>query len=341
LNRVKKIKFNAGLIILWSVFSGLIAFGQFPHGLEVLQNTDSSFVRKFKLKNDVRFFYGLQGNNLSIGSMREERTNLNSDIYRNTNDYIGAGLSYGWIDGDVSFSLPGTTYLKQERANLKQLKMAFGYSRRKIVFRLYLVENKGMVVSSSGNDFETAPTLHERRLALQVIYIVDSKKYSYRASRYQSEYQLKTAGSILLKLEPFYRKLGTEEGTVIPEAYDVSSRFGEHTGLQYLKAPGLLFMPGYGINIVVPGTRYFISPIIYAGAGFAYNIYGAKNGAGNFTNAEYAANFHLNAGYNGPSSYVTLMVASSVGYAAINPAYFTSANITFMITYGIRFLQVR
>ncbi len=323
-------------VILLMLSAGIFAQTTIP-----VKDADSAFVKKFSLNNDIRFFYGFQGNNLSVGAANNDITQLNRDLYRNTNDFIGGGLSYGLIDGDLSISLPGTTYLKQDRANLKHVRFAFGYSMRKFVFRAFFVENRGVVVSSSDDNYETSPNLHERKIGLQAIYIFNAEHYSYRASKYQSEYQLKPAGSMLLKMEPFYRELGTEEGTVIPQTYDLSDRFATETGLQYVKAPALLVMPGYGYNFVIRNTRFFISPIIYAGAGFAYNIYRASKGENNFTSVEYSANFSLNGGYNGLRSYLKVSVTSSAGYTELNHAYLTSANLMIELIYGFRFAELR
>jgi hypothetical protein len=336
-----EMRLKIGLLALFVVLSVSSGIGQASQKLVVLADADSNFVRKFVRNNDMRFFYGLQGNNLSIGSSHDTGTELNGDLYRNTNDYIGAGITYGWLDGDLSFSLPGTSYLKEERANLKQFKLVFNYSRRKLAFRSYYTDNKGMVVSSSDNEFETDPSLHEVRLGVQVIYILNSSHYSYRASMYQTEYQMKTAGSWMLRFEPFYRDLGTKAGSVIPAAYDLPPLFGTQTGLEYVKAPGFLFMPGYGINIAIARTRYFISPILFAGVGVAYNTYRAKNGKESFTNLEYAANFSLNAGYNGTRSYAKLQFNWSMGYATLDPAYLTSSNLTLVFTYGFRFMRLK
>lgn len=326
------------LVLLLSVSSG---HAQASQKLVALADADSTFVRAFPLKNDLRFFYGLQGNNLSIGSANDTETPLNSDLYRNTNDYIGAGLTYGWLDGDLSFSFPGTTYLKEERSNLKQFKLAFNYTRRNTVFRWYYLENTGVVLSSSNNEFESNPSLHEVRLGMQITYIFNASAYSYRASMYQSEYQLRTVGSFLFRLEPFYRNLGTKGGSMIPEAYDLPARFGDQTGLEYVKAPGLMLMPGYGINVVVPDTKYFISPILFAGAGLAHNRYQASAGKGTYTNIEYAAYFSLNAGYNGSRFYSKLQFTWSAGYAALDPAYLTSSNVNLVFTHGIRFQKLK
>lgn len=305
--------------------------------LLTLIDADSNYIRKFVLKNDLRFFYGGQGNNLSLGSTRDAETQLNGDLYKNTNDYIGAGITYGWLDGDLSFSLPGTTYLKEERSNLTQFKLAFSYTRRKIVFRWFYTESKGVVISGSGNEFESKPSLHEVKLGMQIIYLFNPSKYSYRASMYQSEYQMKTAGSFLLRIDPFYRSLGAESGSMIPAAYDLEARFGEQTGLEYVKAPGLLVLPGYGINIVLRNTRFFVSPIIFAGLGLAQNKYEAKSGEGSVTNVEYAANVILNAGYNGSKYYAKAQFNWSTGYTSLEPAYLTNSNLSVVFTFGLRF----
>jgi hypothetical protein len=79
-------------LILFLATSASSGFAQASQKLLPLPDADSNYVRKFSRNNDLRFFYGLQGNNLSIGSTRNADTELNGDLYRNTNDYIGAGI---------------------------------------------------------------------------------------------------------------------------------------------------------------------------------------------------------------------------------------------------------
>lgn len=316
-------------------------FSQTLPGLLPLADADSSYIRKFVLDREVRIFYGGQGNNLSLGSTRDDETKLNTDLYKNTNDYIGVGITYGLLDGDLSFSLPGSTYLKEERSNLTQFKLAFSYTRRKIVFRPYYSESEGVVISGSDSEFESAPSLQEVKLGLQITYLFNSSKYSYRASMYQSEYQVKTAGSFLLRIDPFYRSVGTKNGSMIPSEHDLAARFGEQAGLQYIRSPGLLVLPGYGINVVVRDTRFFISPIVFAGAGFAQNMYETTSGSGSYTSVEYAANVVLNAGYTGSRYYSKIQFAWSSGYTSLDPTYLTNSNLTCVLTAGIRFRKLK
>jgi hypothetical protein len=51
----------------------------------------------------------------------------------------------------------------------------------------------------------------------------------------------------------------------------MASRYGEQVGLEYVKAPGILILPGYGFNVVIPNSKIFISPMAFAGLGTTFN----------------------------------------------------------------------
>ncbi|MFY0628435.1 MAG: DUF4421 family protein [Reichenbachiella sp.] len=323
-----------------SIFLVLIVipvFSQKTTDLLPISGADSTYVRKFLRKNELRMFYGGQGNNLSIGSTRDKDINVNSDLYNNTNDFIGFGVTYGWLNGDMSFSLPGSTYLKEERSNLTQFKIALGHARRKMVYRMYYIESTGVVLSGSNNEFESTPSIHEVKFGMQITYLFNASKYSYRAAMYQSEYQMKTAGSFLIRFDPFYRKIGANGRRMIPEEYDLVSRFGEQAGLEYINSPGMLVLVGYGLNIVIGDSKFFISPIVSVGIGLAQNRYVTANGTGSFNSTEYGANAVLNAGYNGTKYYAKIFFNWSSGYTTLDPTYLTHSNLNCVITVGRRF----
>jgi len=329
-------RFNIGIpALLMTCYTS--CFSQSTQELVPLADADSNYVRKYFLKNDFRLIYGGQGNNLALGSKRDDDTKVNGNLYTNSNDYIGLGITYKWLDGDLTFALPGTTYLKEERSNLTQFKLGISYTQRRLAFRAYYSDSKGVVVSGSSNEFQSEPSLHEVKLGLQVIYLFNSSKYSYRASMYQSEYQVKTAGSFLLRAEPFYRNLGANNDSMIPPGFDLPSRFGEQAGLEYIEAPGLLILPGYGLNFVIPNSRFFVSPILFAGLGVAHNMYKTTDDTGSFTSIEYAGNFTLNAGFNGSRQYLKFQFTWSAGYTLLDPTYLTNSYMTLVLTAGIRF----
>ena len=146
-----------------------------------------------------------------------------------------------------------------------------------------------------------------------------------------------TAGSFLIRSEIFYRSLGANGQPLIPQAYNVESRFGPQAGLTYLRAPGLIVMPGYGMNFVFHSSRLFVSPILLAGVGAALNTYKTDKNKGTHFNMEYDAYFLLNLGYNGRLWYGRLQSSYSIAYSTIQPTYLTSTNLTFTLLAGYRF----
>lgn len=314
-----------------------VVFSQTIEGTKRLDDADSTFISTFVKSNDVRVFYGGQGNRLVLGSLNDGSPDLTEDIYNNTNDFIGVGITYKWLDGDISFSLPSTTYLNEERSNLEQFKLAGGYSKRNIAFRAYLSDSKGVIVTGKDNEYESLPSLHEFRIGLQATYIFNEQKYSYRAALYQSELQMKTAGSFLLRIEPFFRNLGGSGQSIVPESYDLESSFGDQVGLTYVKAPGFLVMPGYGANIVFNNTKLFISPLLLTGAGVAFNNYKGDKGKMSHVNMEYNFYFLLNAGYNGSLFYSRIQFCYAVCHSPIRPSYLTSNDLMLSVLLGLRF----
>jgi hypothetical protein len=317
-----------------------IAFSQQLEATKPVNDADSAYIRTFVKNKDLRMFYGGQGNRMVLGSLRDGSADLAKNIFNNTNDFIGIGITYGWLDGDISFSLPGTTYLKEERSNLDQFKLSASYTRRKVAYRVYLSDSKGVVVSGNNDEYESPPSIHEFRIGLQATFIFNEEKYSYRAALYQSEKQMTTAGSFLFRVESFFRDLGGTGESIVPEPYDTEQRFGEQVGLRYLRAPGLIVMPGYGVNVVFNNSQLFVSPILLAGAGAAVNSYKSDNGNGTRVNMEYGAYFLLNAGYNGSLFYSRIQFCYAAGYSPIQPSYLTSTNLTVSLLAGYRFKKI-
>jgi hypothetical protein len=206
--------------------------------------------------------------------------------------------------------------------------------------RGYFSDSKGMIASGPEDEFQSSPSLHEFKMGIQFTYLFNPSRYSYQASLYQSQIQMKTAGSFMLRIEPFYRNLGSNQGSIVPEAFDVESRFGDQVGLGYIKAPGVLVMPGYGINIVLSDPKFFISPVLLAGAGLGLNTYEGTKGKKSYANVEYAGSFTLNAGYSGRRYYTKVQFIYTAGYVPLNPAYLTYTNFGLSFYFGYRFNDV-
>lgn len=298
-------------------------------------DADSSYILRYKRANDIRLLYGGVGTSLAFGSVRNGNQ-LNTQLFNNVNDLIGVGITYKVIDFDINYSLPKSVFLEEDRQNLKQFQLAMSYSTRKIVVRGFYQESQGMLSADAAGEFTSQPDIELKKIGAQVTYIFNEKKYSYRAANYQTEQQQKMAGSFLLRAEPYYRNLKAPTG-LVPDSRDLETTYGNQVGLQSAQAPGLLLMPGYGINIPVFHNFFYISPIIMAGPGLAYNTYVGEKGKFKEFNYEWSALLYLNLGYNGNKAYVNVRTAYEIYYVDLSPSYITTTDLRINLTVGYRF----
>ena len=302
-------------------------------------DADSSYILKYARANDIRVLYGGEGTSLAYGSKRNGGQKINADVYNNVNDLIGFGITYKILDADISYSLPKTRLMEEDRENLEQFRLSLSYTGRHYALRGFLIDSKGVVSEDVAKQFKSNADVRFFKVGAQVTYYFNAQKYSYRAANFQSELQRKTAGSFLLRLEPSYKQLEAKSG-LVPESRDLVSVYGEQAGLQHVNAPGLLVMPGYGVNVVVAKGKFFFSPYVMGGPGFAVNTYKSDQGNLSAVNMEWAAIMALNIGYNGDRAYAAFKVAGDLYYTPLNPAYFTTTSLKINITVGYRFKNI-
>ena len=295
-------------------------------------DADSTFIMKYTREDDIRLIYGGQGSNISYGTTNDGSALFSDALYNNVNDLAGFGLTYKFIDFDLAFSLRNVNIMDEERQNLSQFRFAYSYTMRKLAIRAYFSDAKGVIVEQSKGTTQTDPDVHLFKIVTQVTYYLNNSRYSYRSANFQNELQRKSAGSILVRAEPFYRSLGMQTAMIPKEVL-----FGPQAGLEYVRTGGLMLMPGYGYNLAVREGRLFVSPIIFLGPGFTINGYKAEDGKHSFLNIEWAGSFALNVGYNGPKAYATLRGAYDVAYFKLDPSYFTSSDVKITLTLGWRF----
>jgi hypothetical protein len=304
--------------------------------LAPIREVDSLYIMKFTRPNNVRLFYGTHGSALQYGSRRQSNPGISTEKFSNVNDFVGFGVTYKIIDADIAFSLPATRFVQQDFQNLTQFKLALGITRRKYTLRGFYTDSKGMIAGDPDGKFQSTPDIHQYRGGAQFTYLFNYRKYSYRAAIFQNEMQRRTAGSFMLRLEAFYRGLGVGQ-SLVPASLDNVTTYGDQAGLQYVKAPGLLAMPGYGATITSRDGKFFVAPMIFAGPGVAFNFYKGSLGDFAYTTWEFSSMAAINVGYNGPRMYFNFSTTGDVNYSPINPTYFMTTNLRMGITAGYRF----
>jgi hypothetical protein len=304
--------------------------------LRVPTDADSLYIQRYCKENDIRLLFGAQGSSLAYGSKKEEGDSYNGAMYHNVNDLVGFGLTYKWIDFDLSFSLPDSKVLEEERQNLSLFRLSGSMTGRKLAVRLFYTNSEGVIAADQASKFISNPDVSMMKTGAQLTYYFNHTRYSYRASNFQNELQRKSAGSFLIRLEPFYRTVGMES-PIVPAEFDIPSTYGEQVGLEYVNSPGLIVMPGYGHNFAAFQGKLFVSPMVFLGPGFAFNVYRSDSGKYTSINAEWSGSASLSVGYNGRKAYVTLRGIYDAAYFVLNPSYFTTSDLKISITAGFRF----
>lgn len=327
---------RVGCLALLGCFLMTSVFGQgVSDSLRLLEDVDSLYVMGFSRKHDVRIAYLSQRYLLEYGSTRADAPSTNG-VFGNTNEMVGFGLTYKFIDVDIAFSLPQSVILETGIQNLQQFRLSGSFSSRQWTIRGYWLQSTGLVAADPSGQFISGPSVDMLSLGIPFTYYFNHRRYSIRAAAFQSEIQRQSASSFLARIEPFYRRLGV--GTpIVPSSLDVPEVYGEQTGLKYAYAPGVVVMPGYGYNLTTDGGRWFISTMIFAGGGLAVNVYKGNTGEHTSVSTQWKGSALLNAGYNGRRIYAAFRSTYDIDYFLLDPSYFFTSDLKLGITVGYRF----
>ena len=302
-------------------------------------DANPEYISKFKRKNVVRVFYGAGDFGLIWGSTRQDNGTTHLKFTSNGADFVGFGVGYKFIDFDISFSIPNTSVLATERKQLTQFQFAMSFTSRMNTIRAYVMSYRGMVAVSDNNSYSSAPNIHYGRVGAQYTHFFNGRKYSFRAASFQYEVQKKTAGSFFLRIEPFYRSV-TPGDQFVPDSLDKQVVYGQQVGLEYIRAPGLYGMPGYGVNFVRGGGHWYFAPMIFAGPGIAFNKYKGSVGNYNATKIEWGGLASLNTGYSNARLYADLYAYVDANYSPLNPSYMLAGRYRFVLSFGWRFVNI-
>lgn len=147
-------------------------------------------------------------------------------LYRpNTPFNLGVGFNYRFIGINVAFNLPFINKEGGEYGKTKVLDLQTHiYSRKLVVdfygqvYRGYYIANTrrfiGNLGSGNGNVEMIRPDARNVNMGLNVQYVFNAKRFSYRAAYLQNDYQKKSAGSFLVGGEIFGMRMKGDSGLI-------------------------------------------------------------------------------------------------------------------------------
>ena len=144
-----------------------------------------------------------------------DTSNNNFNIRYRPNDYfnIGIGVNYKWFGINIGTKIPefsrgNNLYGKSSKFGIQSYLYA-----RKFTFDVMAIKNRGYYLSHDDNDLaeKVSPNNYYKRrdiktynFAFDMNYVVNNKKFSYKAAFKQNELQKQSAGSMLLGGAVYY-----------------------------------------------------------------------------------------------------------------------------------------
>lgn len=234
----------------------------------------------------LRAFLLHKANNVDIGN------DNNSLRYRpNGTMSIGLGFNYKWLGMGLSIGLPSSKENNYKFGKTQRLDVQFSLFTKAIGLDAHLQNYTGYylanpdILTSWDKDYKPhMPDMSVSTIGLNLFYIFNSKKFSYRAAFVGNQVQKKKAGSIVSGLFFNMDDVATDSGFIPREINDTS---WTDYNLKEFKASTFGVTVGYLYTFVIGKKGWFIS---LAGVpGIGYRRYALTNTSGNTDFKEVAA----------------------------------------------------
>lgn len=201
---------------------------------------DSNYIEEHTKDITFRVFgsrkynnYDIVDNSIVDGSITDNgivnSSNSKEVLYRpNTPFNVGVGFNYRFLAINIAFNLPAINKETGEYGQTKMLDLQTHIYTRKLVvdfygqiYKGYYIANTrklisgGLGTNAGSNNVEMIrPDARNVNIGLNVQYVFNAKRFSYRAAYLQNDYQKKSAGSFLVGGEVFGVRMKGDSGLI-------------------------------------------------------------------------------------------------------------------------------
>lgn len=177
---------------------------------------DSSYYVSYDDQVTSRFYFSKKYTSLKLRDAKEKY----SLTYRpNTTLNMGVGATYKWATLNLAYGF-GFLNPDRGRGKTKYLDLQFHTYGRKVIVDMFGQFYKGFFLTPNstniqGTEYYLRPDLHVNQIGTSVQYILNHKKFSYRSSFLQNEWQKKSAGTFIFGLEVYHGRVSADS-TIVP-----------------------------------------------------------------------------------------------------------------------------
>src|SRR5918993_3497745 len=251
----------------------LVLFVAFSAGTEPLHAQqdstfqDSTYYVSYEKLLTTRFYFSKKYTSLKF---RDIEKNFNLTYRPNTTLNMGVGATYRSFTLNLAY---GFGFLNPERGEgkTKYLDLQFHTYTRRFVIDVFGQFYRGFFLTqnstnSPDTEYYLRPDLTVNQIGASVQYMLNHKKFSYRASFLQSEWQKKSAGTFIFGLETYGGKVEADS-SIIPKFVNNEQASREITELRFFE-----FGPnaGYAYTLVIK-KHFFLTASASVSLDFGQN----------------------------------------------------------------------
>lgn len=309
-----------GIILL--VISGHSATAQVLDKIEQVK-IDTNYVEAYKDELTVRAYVSRKQNGYTLSSR------LFSPWLRyrtNDNLLLGAGYTYNFLTLNLAVKMPFINKDDDQYGESKYVDLQAHTIFRSYILDLYLQWNSGHYVAnadnvipnwSSDDGYPIRGDLRTNIIGLNMQYLFNSSKYSYKASFLQNEFQKRSAGSPIAGIEAYW-VLGMSDSAMVGGNIPPSG-FYKDQPFNQIDIANIGLNGGYAYTFVWNEKLSLSLSTVFGLSGGYNRVY--------YTETSFTSNSGITAGFTN-STRISLGINSKQYYFGLSLIHFSMTNLS-------------
>ena len=283
---------------------------------EFAKVADTAYYISYHSQVTGRLYLSRKSTSLSLQNVSHHQ-DLN---YRpNSSLNLGIGATYKWVTVNVAYGFAFLNFLnpKEELGKTKYLDLQAHLYGRKIVIDLFGQFYKGFYLGPKGtatteNSYYLREDVRVNQVGMSMQYVVNNRRFSYRAAFHQNEWQKKSAGAVLIGFESYIGNVRADS-TFIPNRFDSTlAKKNIREFIYYKTGPNV----GFAYTLVYK-KHFFLTGSLAGNLGFGNNTIVSDEGRSQNFGISTSVFLRVFAGYNSEKWAVSAIYTSN--NVGVNP----------------------
>ena len=265
----------------------------FMNGGTLRAQHDSTYFVSYTKLLTTRFYFSQKYTALTL---KNKQDNYAIRYQPNTTLNMGVGASYKWATLNIAYGF-GFLNPDENKEKTKYLDLQFhGYGKKFVLdvlsqfYKGFYLYPKGAVAPDS---YYSRPDLRVTAMGASFQYVVNHKRFSFRASTLQNEWQKKSAGTLLVGVEAYGGNIRADS-TLVPVAINrIAAGRDERRTTFFETGPNF----GYAYTLVIK-ENFFVTGSASAGLNYGFSTIANEQGQTRRFGFSPNAFLRLSAGYN-------------------------------------------